>query len=151
MIAYFFDSSALAKRYHREDGSARVAAIFDEPERRVVISHLTVVEMRSIFAGKVRAGALDPTKANELVERFKVDIGSESIEVFEVTDFHFRQAENMVARYGFEHRLRSLDALQLAVALDLRDQGVGKTIVAADNVLGEVALREGLSVVNPSG
>lgn len=151
MAAYFFDSSALAKRYHQEDGSAKVAETFLEPARRIIISHPTVVEMRSMFAGKVRAGVLTPVQADELVERFKADIASGNIEVFAVTEFDFRQAESLIARYGFKQRLRSLDALQLAVAHDLREQGVVKTIVAADKTLVEVTALEGLSVLNPTG
>jgi hypothetical protein len=62
--------------------------------------------------------------------------------------FDDRRAEDLIARHGFVRRLRSLDALQLGVALDLRHQGLGKTIVAADVTLGEVAAREGLLVLN---
>ncbi len=58
---------------------------------------------------------------------------------------------DLIARHGFGHRLRWFDALQLGVALDLRDQGLGKTIGAADVTLGEVAAKEGLMVLNPKG
>jgi predicted nucleic acid-binding protein len=68
LATYFFDSSALAKRYHPEDGSAKIMTVFREPGRRIIISHLTVVEMRSMFAGKVRMGVLTPSQANELME-----------------------------------------------------------------------------------
>lgn len=149
MATYFFDSSALAKRYHPEDGSAQVMTVFREPERRIIISHLTVVEMRSMFAGKVRMGVLTPAQANELAEHFKADVAARRIEVFVVTEFNYRQAEGLIARYGFEHRLRSLDALQLAVALDLRGQAIGQTMVAADKTSCDVAVLEGLLVLNP--
>jgi len=149
LTTYFFDSSALAKRYHPEDGSAQVAAFFVEPERRIIISHLTVVEMRSMFAGKVRMGVLTPAQVNELVEHFKSDVAARRIEVFVVTEFNYQQAEGLIARHGFEHRLRSLDALQLAVALDLRGQAIGQTMVASDKTLCDVAILEGLSVLNP--
>jgi len=43
----------------------------------------------------------------------------------------------------------TLDSLQLAVALDLREQGLIENFVAADKNLGEVAAAEGLSVLNP--
>ena len=72
-----------------------------------------------------------------------------STSVFVVTEFNYRQAEGLIARYGFEHRLRSLDALQLAVALDLRGQAIGQTMVAADKTLCDVAVLQGLSVLNP--
>jgi predicted nucleic acid-binding protein len=151
LATYFFDSSALAKRYHPEDGSIHVAAIFREPERRVIISHLTVVEMRSMFARKVRMGVLIPAQANELVQHFKADVAAGRMEIFVVTEYNYRQAEALIARHGFEHRLRSLDALQLAVALDLRGQAIGQTLVAADITVCAVAALEGLSVLNPKG
>jgi hypothetical protein len=55
--AYFFDSSALAKRYHPEEGSAKVAAIFREPGRRieVIAKSRSVQRLRSLvkrYGGK---------------------------------------------------------------------------------------------------
>jgi hypothetical protein len=46
------------------------------------------------------------------------------------------------------HRLRTLDALQLAVAIDLRSRGPSVTFVCADVVLCALAKSEGLSVIN---
>jgi hypothetical protein len=60
---YFLDSSALAKLYQPEAGSDRVEAIFRQPQRRLIISRLTAVEMHSVFAGRVRMGTLNPTDA----------------------------------------------------------------------------------------
>ena len=70
------------------------------------------------------------------------------MDVFAISAFDYRRAEDLIHRYGFANRLRSLDALQLGVALDLRDQGLGNIIVAADAALSEVAAREGLLVLN---
>jgi hypothetical protein len=39
-VNYFFDSSALIKLYHPELGFRRIAAMFGEPDRRIVISRL---------------------------------------------------------------------------------------------------------------
>jgi PIN domain nuclease of toxin-antitoxin system len=59
MARYFFDSSALAKLYQAETGSAKVEAVFREPNRSIIISRLTVVEISSIFARRVRMGESD--------------------------------------------------------------------------------------------
>jgi hypothetical protein len=122
--------------------------MFREPGRRIVISQLTVIEIRSMIAGKVRSGVLSQAEAAIVADRFKADVAAGIIDVFAISVFDYRRAEDLIATHGFEHRLRSLDALQLGVALDLRDQGLGKTIVAADMVMGEVAGREGLAVLN---
>jgi len=91
---------------------------------------------------------LSQAEATSVADHFKADVASGAIDVFAISVFDYRRAEDLIARHGFGHRLRSLDALQLGVALDLRDQGLGKTIVAADVALSEVAAREGLLVLN---
>jgi hypothetical protein len=45
--------------------------------------------------------------------------------------------------------LYTLDALQLAVALDLHHRGMLDEVVAADHVFVTLASAEGLKVVNP--
>lgn len=70
MGSYFFDSSALAKLYQSEKGSDRVEAIFHEPERRIIISRLTAVEMHSVFAGRIRLGILSSSDADALRSHF---------------------------------------------------------------------------------
>jgi hypothetical protein len=79
LAAYFFDSSALAKQYHPEEGSSKVDAIFRESRRRIIISHLTVIEIRSMIAGKVRSGVLTPTEAASVADHFKADIAAASV------------------------------------------------------------------------
>ncbi len=57
--------------------------------------------------------------------------------------------EGLLGRYGLIRRLRTLDALQLAVALDLHRRGICDHFVCADQRLGEVAQQEGLSLLHP--
>lgn len=149
MAQYFFDTSAAVKFYHAEAGTPEVSAIFDEPGRSVRISSVGLLEIQSAFAMKVRAGVLDRTAAGEQRARLLLDIASDDIEVFTVTEDHFAAAERLNGRHGFAHRLRTLDALQLAVALDLRSQGLLEYFVVADQALGDVAAIEGLTVLNP--
>lgn len=78
-----------------------------------------------------------------------LDIASGAVEVYSVTDNHFKDAEHLIGRHGFARRLRTLDALQLAIALDLANQALLDHLVVADRALGEVAASEGLSVIDP--
>jgi predicted nucleic acid-binding protein len=145
----FFDTSALAKLYHSEPGRARVTAIFHEPGRRFLVSRLTVLEMHSTFAIKVRTGSITAVEANALSARFRADLVSNDFQVFAITDLHYGHAERLIIQYALGHRLRSLDALQLAVALDLKDQGILQQIVAADRTVCEIAAAEGMLVIDP--
>lgn len=149
MAQYFFDTSAAVKYYHAESGTLAVAAIFAQPGRRVLISSLGFVEIQSAFALKVRTGVLDRKGAGLQRLRLLLDVAAGDIEVFSITEDHFVTEERLIGQHGFTYRLRTLDALQLAVALDLAAQGLVDHFVVADQSLGEVASLEGLVVINP--
>ena len=55
----------------------------------------------------------------------------------------------VMQQHGLTHGLHTLDALQLAVALDLRARGMLDQFVTADRVLLVVAALEGLAVFDP--
>jgi hypothetical protein len=58
-------------------------------------------------------------------------------------------AELLIGRHSFTRRLRTLDALQLAIALDLSSRNLLDHFVVADQALVEIAIVEGLAVINP--
>ena len=149
MAAYFFDTSALIKYYHTELGSDRVSEIFGEPERVVRASSLGVLEAQSVFAMKVRSGELDRAAAGMFRAQLMLDIAAGSIETYKVTPDHFNLAERLIGRYGYAQRLRTFDALQLAVALDLRDVNLADFFVAADKALLDCSIAAGLRSINP--
>jgi len=62
---------------------------------------------------------------------------------------HFQGAERLLLHYGPSQSIRTLDALQLAVASDLRGQGLIDHFVCADRRLLAVATAEGLPVIDP--
>jgi len=146
---YFFDSSALVKIYHPEDGTPVVDQIVYAANNSARISRLTIPELISAFAIKVRTHSISREDADVFLRQFRRDIADGKLEVFSVAESEFAMAESLVERYAFDLRLRALDALQLAVALELRNQELIDHFVAADSILCEVAGLEGFSVVNP--
>lgn len=146
---YFFDTSALVKVYHEEAGTEGAKKIFESPDCVVRISSLGSVEIHSALAVKVRSGQLSREAAEALTLRVLADLSSGRIQPHTVTLEHFAQAERFVRRFGYDHRLRSLDALQLAVALDLKARGLVEYIVTADKLLQDVAELLGVPTVNP--
>jgi hypothetical protein len=62
---------------------------------------------------------------------------------------HERQAIRLLVRKGSVFPLRTLDALQLSVALSLKSQQQLDYFLCADPRLCEAAQQEGLSVINP--
>ena len=76
-------------------------------------------------------------------------MASGAIALVAVSEFHFPAAERLIIRYGDRQGLRTLDALQLAVALEVQHRIGIDALVAADRVLCEVAILEGFAVLNP--
>ena len=148
MAGYFFDTSALVKYYHAESGPSRVRSILEEPARQVRISTLGLVEAQSVFAMKVRSSQVTRDVAGLLRARLMLDIAAGSIEIYTLTEDHFAEAERLIGRFAFSHRLRTLDALQLAV-LDLSQQNLLDYFVVADRALAEIGASVSLKVINP--
>jgi hypothetical protein len=149
MPGYFFDSIALGKRYHPEVGTARVEALFQAPQPSRFISRLSVVELQSVFAGKVRTRAITGADLELLRARLLQDIARREFRVIRMTDVHYREAERLIQQHGVRRSLRTLDALQLSVALALHRRVPLDAFVCADQGLCSVAQEEGLRIINP--
>jgi PIN domain len=149
MPGYFFDSSALGKRYHSEVGTARVEALFQDPQSLRCIARLSVVELQSVFAGKVRTRAITTADLELSHARFLQDIARREFRIIRMTDFHYREAERLIQQHGVLRSLRTLDALQLSVVLALDRRVALDAFVCADQGLCSVAQAEGLRIINP--
>ena len=70
MAKHFFDTSALAKHYRAEIGTAKVDALLTDNGSRHMISALSVVETHSIFARLVRTGQITDIDFHQIRGRF---------------------------------------------------------------------------------
>jgi hypothetical protein len=96
LARYFFDSSALAKRYHPEAGTPKVLSIFSEPRREVRISELSFLEVQSVFAMKVRSGVISRAEAGVQRARLIADIAAGEMEVYSMTANFFTAAGKLI-------------------------------------------------------
>jgi predicted nucleic acid-binding protein len=152
---YFLDSSALVKHYHPEDGTAEVDRILNEVDAHHIIARLTVVEAQSALVRKMRMGELSEPAFDLACQRLREDIAQLRLRVLRMTEWHYQTAEHLLHKYAprqgkQQPRVRTLDALQLAVALDRRNRGQLNWFVCADDNLCQAAQEEQLSVLNPS-
>jgi predicted nucleic acid-binding protein len=150
-LRYYFDTSALVRYYHPELGSDQVERIIQEQGATHILSWLTVVETHSAFALKVRIGEITAADVGLLRTRLKTQIAERRFLVNRVLRRHYDGAERLLMKYGPVQKLRSLDALHLSIALDLRERGHVDTLVTADATLDKLGRNEGLTVHNPLG
>jgi predicted nucleic acid-binding protein len=149
MSDHFLDTSGLVKHYHPEVGTAKVDLLWATSGARLFVSRLGVVETISVFARKVRSGAITAADFGLLRRRFFADLHHRRPIIVRVLVGHFQEADRLLQQHGLTHSLYTLDAIQLAVALDLRRRGMLDELVTADRVLLTVAPLEGLPVSNP--
>ena len=151
MAGHFLDTSALAKLYHEEPGSDYIEAIVNQPGSKGIVSRLSLVEMESVFAIKVRTGVLDENGRSLALRRLCADIARDRLIVGPpIEQKHYRSAAKLLRLHGVTRGLRTLDALQLAVALDLLDASWISMILSADKRLREVAEACGCPAIDPA-
>lgn len=151
MPIYFLDSSAVIKRYQPELGSEAVARILSEADSLSFISRLTVVEIQRAFARKVREQKISAEELKELRNYFYEDLLQRRFWVRRLQEFHYHSAVRLVRKYAPGQAvplLRTLDTLQLATALDVRQRPGLDHFVCADKDLCEAAESEQLNVIN---
>lgn len=150
MSIYFFDSSALLKRYVPEIGTNWVENICSHAATPTIfIAQITSTELISALARRAREGNISLTNLqmslqlidNHLQARYSIIRLQKSV----------TQTAN---QFLLTHSLRAMDALQLASAyviyqrLSIQQQSDFQ-FIAADQRLLDVAQKEGLSVDNP--
>jgi hypothetical protein len=111
---------------------------------------LGVVKTISALAMKVRTGELSQSDYAVARKRFLTEIADGRLSVVRLLVRHYRAAERLLDRHGPTNRLRTLDALQLSVALDLRRLGRIDAFVSADHLLCQFATWVAMPTLNPS-
>jgi predicted nucleic acid-binding protein len=111
----YLDTSALAKLYLPESDS-------DEMEdalvgrRDVIVSDLSITELTSALARRVRDGDLTAAHARRVYQGVLNDAGAGEFRRAEITANTHREAERLLMGVGRRVPLRAADALHLAIA-----------------------------------
>jgi uncharacterized protein len=151
LAAYFFDTSAIVKRYTNEIGSAWVQQLADPAlNHSVYLARITEVEITSAITRQLRQGSLSAAEATSGLTSFHYDF-LHQYQIVEISPLVTRRAASLVQIRA----LRAYDAVQLAAALELSAErialgSVSVTLISADAALNAAAVVEGLAVDDPN-
>ncbi len=151
MTGYFFDTSAIVKRYVQETGTSWIRGLTRRGKSDpIYIARITTVELTAAVARRRRGGSLSAARAGSILKRFDSHAGGRYL-VVEITPSLLAAATHLANA----HELRAYDAVQLAAALELNRRwqtaGLGGvTLVSADRELNAAASAEGLLVDDPN-
>src|SRR3989338_1901926 len=113
-MKFFFDSSAIAKRYIKENGSDLVDQLFLEADS-IVVSSICLPEIMSALARRLREKKLNIVQYNQCKRSVIEDFSA--FEICQLSSEVIRRSIKLL-----EHaELRTLDALQLACAIETKE------------------------------
>jgi hypothetical protein len=151
MNCYFLDTSALIKHYVAETGSGWLDATIVQPSANLLlISRITVVEVRSALARRKREASIQPSDHADALDALSEDC---------LLRYRFVELEAPVVDLAGDlldrHVLRAYDAVQLASALVVNrlmtDANLAPlTFICSDGNLLTAAQSAGLLVDNPN-
>jgi len=148
MVIFYFDTSALVKRYHEEIGSKILDKIFEIEKYELVILYWTVLEFVVAFSSLKRRKEISNESFSMIISRFLKDT-LDKFTVTGVNDELIALATPMAIKYA----LPSADCVQLAGAINLKKtlETVKEELVliCSDKGLCRAAQREGMTCINP--
>jgi predicted nucleic acid-binding protein len=111
----YLDTSALAKIYVAERESRELESAL-LGRRDLIVSNLTITELTSAIARRVRNAELAPAHARRIYQRVLRDLTAGEFRRAELTTGVHREAERLLMTVGGRLALRAGDALHLALA-----------------------------------
>ena len=138
----YLDTSSLFKLYHKEPGTEIIDQFFSTHKiESIFLSEIANVEFASAVYRKVRMKKLNFDIAEELMNLFDNDF--EKYEIIPINRAIIKVSKQLLMKYG-QLGLRTLDALQLASALEVRD--VVDKYFTSDSILLSLFEKEKLPV-----
>lgn len=151
MTTYYFDASALSKRYVHETGTVWIRTLVDPDAAHILLTaRITMVEVYSALARRKREGSVSPADC---------DIAAQMFATHSTNNYDFVELDLNIVHLAREllnqHPLRAFDAVQLASALVANRVIVTAhcdplVFLSADDRLNAAAAAEGLLVDNPN-
>ncbi len=139
----FIDTSALVKLYIVELGSERMREVASRGEP-VAVSDLAFAEVHATFARRGREELLSETELEQVRLVFSDDW--EKLTHIPLGATVLKLVPGLCQRYP----LRGADAVHLASALLLHEEGLEVTFACSDHQLLEAAAAEGLGTFDPA-
>ena len=108
----FFDTSALVKFFHREEGTDVVVSIISDLNNEVWISELARLEFICALHRRLRMNEINEDDLNKVLDGFYREYSK--LNTKKIGRAVLNEAEALVKRLGRTSGLRALDAIHLA-------------------------------------
>lgn len=141
-MIYYFDTSALLKRYVLEEGSLLVQGLFDDVTTIASTASITSVEGCHVICRKCSEESVSQKNRQKLLKAFVKDL--KDIKIITYSPQVVKLAQKIIK----SSLLKTLDAIHIASALILKRPG-NIHFVSSDDQQNRIAKHYGLKVINP--
>ncbi len=144
MPYYYFDSSALVKRYSMERGTRIVNRLMVKRGRVIVLPAWTAADLYSVMSNKAQQGEITRDDCYSVLYKFEIESGQGLFHYIAPTMDTYLNMKDLMLEYPF---LRSAQVQHLALASELKPLRL--TVVSADKQLLSACRPLGLHIINP--
>ncbi len=144
MPFYYFDTTALVKRYSRERGTRTVNALLVKRGKTVILGTSSITELYSAFAVKAREGELTRDDWYSVIYKFEAESDRGLFHFVAPSSRTFVATKRLILEYPF---LRASQAIHLALAVELKPLRL--SLVSSDRQLLELCRPHGIKPINP--
>ncbi|NIM10800.1 MAG: PIN domain-containing protein [Candidatus Aminicenantes bacterium] len=141
----FFDTSALVKFFHEEEGTQKVTELINSEENEIWILEIASLEFLSALFRRFRNNEINEEELEVAISSFEEQIDSFNVEP--LGNATIKEAKSLLKKYGKVHGLRTLDAFHLgAFNLVCEEDWY---FVTSDSNLYQILEEIGFKTINP--
>ncbi|TAJ07205.1 MAG: hypothetical protein EPO61_14665 [Nitrospirae bacterium] len=144
MPVYYFDTSALVKRYSRERGTKTVNALLAKRGRLAILGSVAIPEFYAALALKARLGELTRDDWYSVLFKFEAESDRGLFQFVTPSSRTYLATKQFILDYPF---LRSAQAIHLVLAQELRPLRL--SFVSSDRQALELCRPFGITPINP--
>jgi hypothetical protein len=142
MPYYYFDSTALVKRYSMERGTRIVNKLMVKRGRVAIVPTWTVTDFYSILSARAHEGQITRDDCYSVLYKFEIESKQGLYQFIAPQMETYLTTKELVLEYPF------LRSAQVALALELKPLRL--TVVSTDTQLLAASKSAGLHIINPA-
>lgn len=144
MPFYYFDTTALVKRYSRERGTRKVNLLLAKRGKTAILGTVSIPELYSTIALKAREGELTRDDWYSVIFKFEAESNRGLFHYVAPSSRTFLTTKQLILE---NPALRSSQAIHLALAQELRPLRL--SLVSSDRQVLELCRPLGINPINP--
>ena len=144
MPYYYFDSTALVKRYSMERGTRIVNKLMVKRGKVAILPTWSVTDFYAILSTRAQEGQITRDDCYSVLYKFEIESKQGLYQFIVPTMETYLATKELILEYPF---LRSTQVMHLALALELKPLRL--TVVSADTQLLAASKTAGLHIINP--